>query len=107
MPLRRFTAGLLLFSERSDGDVINLRSCVNFRLLSRQRNYGTSCLLRDKVFGFSEQRVTESVLKINEEISWVSLIYDDLLVLSTISFKFCFYIFYFIQHGTATDIRDA
>lgn len=52
------------------------------------------------MFGFSEQRVTESVLKINEEISWVSLIYDDLLVLSAISFKFCFYIFYFIQHVT-------
>lgn len=27
MPLPRFTAGLLLFSERSDGDVINLCSC--------------------------------------------------------------------------------
>lgn len=59
MPPPRFTAGLLLFSERSDGDVINLRSCVNFRLLSRQRNYGTFCLLLDKVFGFSGSWVTE------------------------------------------------
>lgn len=54
MPPPRFTAGLLLFSERNDGDVINLRSCVNFRLLSRQRNYGTFWLLLDKVFGFRD-----------------------------------------------------
>lgn len=60
MPPPRFTAGLLLFSERSDGDVINLRSCVNFRLLSRQRNYGTFWLLLDKVFGFSGSWVAKA-----------------------------------------------
>lgn len=64
MPPPRFTAGLLLFSERSDGDVINLRSCVNFRLLSRQRNYRTFCLLLDKVFGFSGSWVTKSFHKL-------------------------------------------
>lgn len=64
MPPTRFTAGLLLFSERNDCDVINLRSCVNFHLLSRQRNYGTLCLLLDKVFGFSVKQVNGSILKL-------------------------------------------
>lgn len=89
MPPPRFTAGLLLFSERSDGDVINLRSCVNFRLLSQQRNYGTFWLLLDKVFGFSGSRVTKSFSQINENFLATEVIEikkEQMFILSHYSF---------------------
>lgn len=63
-PPSSFTAGILLFSERSNGDVINLRSCMNFRLLSRLRNCRTFCLSLDKVFGFLTSRVNVNSIQI-------------------------------------------